>query len=394
MRYGFSLLAAVNLLLLLPTGAAGQEVYAGGGINRFTNYKYILDLVQEPRVYGTFDVGVAWKTSGGEAASMYREPKLGVGFSYATMGSCNCVPGSRLGDSFSLYGFYDRDLLSAGPFSAGYSAELGVAVMTHPYDKYQNPVNLLYGGPLTFHIKGDIYALARVSEHLSIGIEATYRHNSACRLFIPNRGINSYGCSLSARYRIGDARVMPFSERSSDPSLPLNACWRVSVFGAGGIHRCMAEFEADQLLDPADRQDSYTAWFKGSAGLEAVWRYSRRTATGLQLELHYISNTERLRECDNILYGTAEREYSPFAPGLGFVQELYFGPVTAGAGAGVYLYRQVGIHERHSSFYQKVYIRYYPPFLRSWFAGLSLRAHSFTRADYLEFSLGKILFSR
>ena len=48
MRHGLPFLLAVVLFLLHPMGAAGQEVYAGGGINRFTNYKYILDLVQEP----------------------------------------------------------------------------------------------------------------------------------------------------------------------------------------------------------------------------------------------------------------------------------------------------------------------------------------------------------
>lgn len=391
-KAAYGLFVAVGLLKIVA-GAQAQEVYIAGDCNRFTDVKYITDLVQEPRVYGTFDVGIGWKTSGAEAAR-YNYPRVGVGVSYATLGQCNFTPGSRMGDSFSLYGFFMRDLVQTGWFSAGYSIELGAALMTHPYDKYSNPLNVVYGGPMTFHAKGGIYALAQVTDRLALGIEATYRHNSSCRLFIPNRGVNAYGCSISARYSIGNRTLEPGSGPASDPDLPLNARWRVSVFGAGGIHKCNAEYYADQLLPPEERSDPYTPWFKGSAGLEATWRYCRRTSTALQLEVHYIANTEILKVCDERMYGSKDLEYSPWAPGIGFVQELYLGPFAAGAGAGVYLYRKVGIHEDHSRFYQKVYLRYYPPFLRSWFAGISMRAHTFNRADYLEFSVGKIIFSR
>lgn len=386
-----TVLAAIPLLISVK--ARGQEVYVAGDLNHFTDVGYLNELVQGAKVYGTFDVGIGWKTKGADAA-MYNYPRVGFGLSYAALGAVQCTPGSRMGDSFSAYGFFMRDLVRTGWFSAGYSVELGLALMTHPYDKYDNPLNVVYGGPITFHAKGGVYAMAQVSDRLSLGIEATYRHNSSCRLFIPNRGVNAYGCSISARYAIGNHTLEPGGGPASNPELPINARWRVSVFAAGGLHKCNAEYYADQLLPPESRSDPYTPWFKGSAGLEAAWRYCRRTSTALQLEVHYIANTDRLKDCDQRMYGRQEPEYSPWAPGVGFVQELYFGPFTAGAGAGVYLWRRVGIHENHSRFYQKVFLRYYPPALRSWYAGISMRAHTFDRADYLEFCIGKILFSR
>jgi hypothetical protein len=109
----------------------------------------------------------------------------------------------------------------------------------------------------------------------------------------------------------------------------------------------------------------------------------------IQAELHYISNTVALQKSDNILYGAAERSYSPWAPGLAIIQDFYIGSFTAGVGLGAYLFREVGIHENHGRLYQKVNIRYYPDFLPSFFAGISLRVHEFSRADYFEFSVGK-----
>ena len=535
---------------LFPGRALAQEVYVAGDCNRLVNVRYLTDLVQEPRLYGTFDVGIAWKTAGPDAL-MYNAPRVGIGFSYAALGACNYTPGSRMGDSFAVYGFFMRDLVQKGWFSAGYDAEFGMALMSDHYDKFDNPLNVAYGGPFTFHLKGGLYAMARVTDRLTLGIEASYRHNSSCRFFIPNRGINAYGCSLSARYALGQATLTPGGGSArgagagahspgggavqgagadahspggggvrgggvgahsqgggvvrrggvgahssgggaargggadalssggggvrgagvdahspggggvrgagadalspdsgtargggvgahsqgggvvrgagagahsqggggvrgagagahssgggadalspggggaSAPDLPLNARWRVSVFGAGGPHKCNAEYYADQLLPPEDRSDPYTTWFKGSAGAEAAWRYCRRTSTAIQVELHYISNTERLKVCDLAMYGRQEGIYSPWAPGIAAAQEFYLGPFSAGAGMGVYLWRHVGIHEDHSRFYQKVFLRYYPPVLRSVYMGISMRAHTFSRADYLEFCLGWILF--
>ena len=400
---------------LFPGRALAQEVYVAGDCNRLVNVRYLTDLVQEPRLYGTFDVGIAWKTAGPDAL-MYNAPRVGIGFSYAALGACNYTPGSRMGDSFAVYGFFMRDLVQKGWFSAGYDAEFGMALMSDHYDKFDNPLNVAYGGPFTFHLKGGLYAMARVTDRLTLGIEASSRHNSSCRFFIPNRGINAYGCSLSARYALGQATLTPGGGSArgagagahssgggadalspggggaSAPDLPLNARWRVSVFGAGGPHKCNAEYYADQLLPPEDRSDPYTTWFKGSAGAEAAWRYCRRTSTAIQVELHYISNTERLKVCDLAMYGRQEGIYSPWAPGIAAAQEFYLGPFSAGAGMGVYLWRHVGIHEDHSRFYQKVFLRYYPPVLRSVYMGISMRAHTFSRADYLEFCLGWILF--
>jgi hypothetical protein len=165
----------------------------------------------------------------------------------------------------------------------------------------------------------------------------------------------------------------------------------VAVFAGGGILRCMAEYDADRLLPPEQRQERYTPWFKGSIGAEVDWRYSRRTSTGAQAEFWYLSNTEAIRRADDALYGPAARRYSPFAAGIGLIQDFYFGSLTAGIGVGAYLFKQSGKHEDNGRLYQKVYLRYYPPALKRVFAGAAIRAHHFGKADYIEFSIGTVL---
>ena len=382
---------SVSSLLLAAQYSRAQEVFFSAGRNILTNTKYTTDLVNGSRGCNSFDAALVWKTSDTQASEMYGNPRIGVGVSYTNLGAIDCVEGSSLGDSFTLYGTFMRDFLSLGPVRSGYSIQFGGAYMTHPYHKTDNPLNVLYGGPFTFHIKGGLYLLADITPRWSIGAEVAFKHNSACRLIIPNRGINAICYSFTSSYSFGGKTVKP-GLRIKDDS-PLNRKIRFALFASGGIHKCMAEWEADQLLSPQERPDYYTPWFKGSIGAEAIWRYCARTSSGLQLELHYLGNMEALRRSDAAMYGerAKDAEYSPLSPGIGFVQDLYFGSWALGGGFGVYLYRKVGIHENRGPFYQKVHLRYYPPFLPSCFAGIALRAHKFNRADYLEFTLGAIL---
>ena len=377
------------MLLLAPAAAQAQELYASFAENFFTKAKRTTRLVQGPLRFEAFDIGILWRTSDTEAARLYSAPRVGFGFSYANLGSCECIPGSRLGDSFTLYGRLDRTLLQLGIFSAGYDLEFGAALMTHYYDRFDNPVNQLYGGPLTMHSKMGGYARFQVSEHLALKAEVNFRHNSSGRLFVPNGGINSVSYGLAASYAVGDNTLKPGARRPEAD--PLEREWRVAVFGGGGIHRCMAESDADLLLPAEQRRESYTPWFKGSVGAELDWRYSRRTSTGAQVEFFYYSNTEGMRSSDTALYGPGERRYSPYAAGIGLVQDLYFGSFTAGVGLGAYLFKQTGVHEDNGRLYQKVDLRYYPPALKRVFFGTAIRAHRFGKADYIEFSFGTVL---
>lgn len=382
---------AFVFLSLLPLRARAQEVSAGGAANFMTSTPAITSLVQEPRIFVSADVAISWKTADCELARMYRSPRLGIGLSYAGLGLCEFVPGSRAGDIYTLYGFIQRDLLSLGAFSAGYFAQIGGALMTHPYHKINNPGNLLYGGPFTFHVKGGLFARAQVSKEWSLGLEVGFRHNSASRIFIPNRGVNAVTLGLEAGYAFGPATVSPWAGRESDASQKVNRRFRFSVFAGGGIHKCMSEFYAARPLPVEEQPVFYTPWFKGSTGVEAVWRYCRRTSTGAQLELHYLGNIEALRKADLARTGKEADKYSPLSPGISLIQELYFGQFSLGVGIGAYFYREVGIKEYHGPLYQKVMFRYYPPHLKTLYVGASLRAHTFDQADYLELSLGWII---
>ena len=385
------LLSAALVMMLAPLSAGAQEVFFSAGRNVLTNTKYVTSLVDGSRGCNSFDAGILWKASGTAAADMYNNPRIGLGFSYTNLGALDCVEGSSIGDSFALYGTFVRDVLILGPVRTGYDLQFGGALMTKPYHKTDNPLNVLYGGPFTFHIKAGIYVVGDITPRWSLGAEVAFKHNSACRLIIPNRGVNAVCYSFTSTYSFGNKTLKPGLQIKENS--PLNRKLRFGLFASGGIHKCMAEWEADQLLPPQERPDYYTPWFKGSVGAEVIWRYCRRTSSGLQLELHYLGNMEALRRSDAAMYGAKAKEagYSPLSPGVGFVQDVYFGSWALGGGFGVYLYRQVGIHENRGPFYQKVHLRYYPPFLPSCFAGIALRAHKFNRADYLEFTLGAVL---
>lgn len=377
-------------LLLLSATAGAQEVFVSVAENFFTRAHRTTNLVTGPLRFQAFDAGISWRITDSEAARLYASPRFGIGFSYANLGSCEFIPGSRLGDSFTFYACFDRPLLQLGAFSAGYALEFGAAIMTHWYDRFDNPANQLYGGPYANHAQMGAYFRVQASRHLALQADVSFRHNSNGRLFVPNGGVNSVSCALGASYAVGDNTLKPGSRRPAAGD-PLEQKFRVALFAGGGIHRCMAEYDADRLLPPEERQDRYTPWFKGSVGAEVDWRYSRRSSTGVQAEFWYLSNTEAIRRADDALYGPAVRRYSPFAAGIGLIQDFYFGSFTAGVGLGGYLFKESGVHEDNGRLYQKVYLRYYPPTLKHFFAGAAIRAHQFGKADYIEFSIGTVL---
>ncbi len=385
-----SLAILTELLLLSAATAGAQEVFVSVAENVFTKVNETRELVTGPLHFQAFDAGITWQVADSEAARLYGSPRFGIGFSYANLGSCECVPGSRMGDSFTLYARLDRTLLRLGPVSAGYDLEFGAALMTHWYDRFTNPANQLYGGPYTNHAKMGAFFRVQASPRLAFRADVNFRHNSNGRLFVPNGGLNSVSCGLAASYAVGSRTLRPGSRRPAAGD-PLEQKFRVALFAGGGIHRCMAEYSADRLLPPEERQERYTPWFKGSAGAEVDWRYSRRTSTGVQAECWYLSNTEAIRRADDALYGPAERKYSPFAAGVGLIQDFYFGSFTAGVGVGAYLFKESGVREDNGRLYQKVYLRCYPPALKRVFAGVAIRAHRFGKADYIEFSIGTVL---
>lgn len=380
---------ALLLILLSPAVAGAQELFVNVGENFMTTARPIMKFVMEPRRFQTVDVGIFWKTSDTETARLYGFPRFGIGFSYANLSPLECRGSSRMGDSYALYMHLDREFLQWGIFSAGYNIEYGIGLMTHYYDRYENYWNKLYGGPIANHAELGLFSRLQVSEHLAFRAEVNYRHKSSGRLYVPNSGLNAISCALGVHYAVGEHTLKPGGRRPAEDLLDKR--FRVAVFAGGGVHRCMAEFKADFEFPKEERQPSYTPWFKGSVGAEVNWRYARRTATGVQMEFFYLSNTEALRRADDILYGPAERKYSPFAAGIGLTQDLYYGSFTAGVGVGAYLFRQVGQHEDHGRLYQKVTLRYFPPALKRVFAGIAIRTHLFSQADYMELSIGTIL---
>ena len=106
------LLSSALVLMLAPLSAGAQEVFFSAGRNVLTNTKYVTSLVDGSRGCNSFDAGILWKASGTDAADMYNNPRIGLGFSYTNLGALDCVEGSSIGDSFALYGTFVRDVLT------------------------------------------------------------------------------------------------------------------------------------------------------------------------------------------------------------------------------------------------------------------------------------------
>ena len=171
----------------------------------------------------------------------------------------------------------------------------------------------------------------------------------------------------------------------------------------GGVHTCMAEWNAyvEKEPDPVKKQEiKLKAHPKLSLGVDALYRYSLRYATGIGLDLFYSSNMEELEKSDRIVYGDEAVDncpgYDPISVGVAVVQEVYWHNFAVHVAVGAYPYRRKGVNgpeakalgDRERGWhYEKAGFRYYFPKLGDTFLGFAIKSHSI-KAEYLEFSVG------
>ena len=210
------------------------------------------------------------------------------------------------------------------------------------------------------------------------------------------------GCGVFTRYRLDD---YDYKEYTGKPRLKgdYKRGMQYMIVLGGGVHTCMAEWNAkvETQEDPAKKSEvKLKAHPKLSIGIDAVYRYALRYASGASLDIFYSSNMKELEASDRVVYGDAavenSRGYDPISVGISLVHEVYWHNLTLHIAVGAYPYRHKGVNgieaqeagDRERGWhYEKAGLRYYLPQLGDTFLGVPIKSHSI-KAEYLEFSAG------
>lgn len=384
---------------------------AGGRYSRY--FGYISDELVARNGYPKLEFAVGRNTFPSDSSRfdrVFNFPTYGLGFSaslWETMPQRK--PMGKYGNMYDLYGFFETDFIRWERFSIGLKGHFGVGYTGVTHHPETNPNNIWTGGHVNiFYGMGPAL---RFYPHpqWEIGIDAMIWHHSNGRVHMPNSGINELGVALTTRYYM-DAPYRGNSWRMEKDSEPYKQHFVWSIFGGAEPYTSDAIFNVYNLeTKEVEKDPSYKRTFswpikpavRAQIGADFLWKYSRIAATGITAQVMYASNIDDLRKADLKLcelnpeaYSKEDvesRKYNSFYYGIGITQELQYRRVIVFATVGVHIGRNMGAGEelRYTPFYQSLGGRYLIPGLDGAYVAFDCKVRYFSRADNLEFSIGK-----
>lgn len=342
--------------------------------------------------YMAYDVAVGFDTDPSDScqfAQTYGYPVLGVGISVSQLSKMAFALPSFYTDLYTVYGSFDRTLVNRDKWRWGYMLEAGITTNPGSYDPLENPYNRLQSSPVMAYFGAGFFWEYLLGKHWSAGIEAMYRHQSNGRLSLPNSGIDVVGVGAYARYHIKENR---HPEISYPSSYEYERGFQWHIYAGGGYHSCNTEWKAynEMVEDPSLKRVSFDKHPIISIGADCLYRYHLKYATGIGVDLNYLSNMKSLKECDRIIYGeeaATTAEYSSISVGIGLVHEFFWRNLAGHLTVGAYPYLKTGLGKDIQWNYQKAGLRYYFPKANDMFVGFVIKASSFV-ADHFELSVG------
>lgn len=295
---------------------------------------------------------------------------------------------SRLGNTLSVYSTLARPLWRTRHWEIDYTLSVGLGYNRQCYNTTDDIDNELIGSHLLAYFGFGLHATWHFLPQWGLRAGVDFVHHSNGALNRPNKGSNSLGPSLALTYTPYYTDVVG---ASSPSSAPFDKTLYLKLTAGAGGKTLVEDWNLTQYhTDPsaADYRTShfrlYSAW---SAQFDVMYRYARRWASGLGVDVFYGSYYGRVAEIDRILTPSSVR-HSPWSVGLAAKHEVFLGRWSAPMEIGVYLFRHMGAISKsvERPYYERVGIHYNFPSLGGLSVGINLNAHLF-KADFTELSV-------
>lgn len=340
-------------------------------------------------------------------AADYNYPAIGLGLRYAfnhgvTMRRYadpdwgQLVPvdfSSRLGNTVSLYLTFRRPILRSKHFDAGYTLDGGVGYSRHKYNLQSSPDNEFIGSRFLIYFDASAYATWYFADDWGARLALEFYHHSNGALNRPNKGSNAVGPSLALVYSPSHTAITGAKSRGGGVSPPKNQptfkprFYLNFTLGVGA--KTMLEdwqrtqYETDPSADDY-RTDHFRLYAAYSLQADVMYRYARRWATGLGLDVFYGTYADHVARLDAAAGRTAR--HAPWSLGIAAKHQAYYHNLSVAMSIGIYLFRHMGYQakEIETPYYERIGLHYAFPSLGGLELGINVKAHK-TKADFTEF---------
>ncbi len=336
--------------------------------------------------YPTFTFGLRYNLNHGTVMHRDADPSWG-----------KLIPvdyNSILGNAITIYGTFSRPVWRSRHWELAYYLGTGIGYFNKVYNKTDQIDNEFLGAHLNIYFTAGLAATWKVNSTWALQGGIDFSHHSNGALYRPNKGVNYLGPFIGAMYSIEDEevrKVKKVREARDGSKLPEKNGFRPYWFaeaslGVGG-KTLLEDWQKTQFYTSPDapdyRTDKFHFYPSYSFQTDLLYRYARRWASGVGLDLFYGSYSNHVKELDEA-DGFTDK-HSPWSVGIAAKHEVFYGNLSVRVGLGVYLYREMGNNakEIEKPYYERVGLHYSFPSLGGMSLGFNINAH-LTKADFTE----------
>jgi len=330
----------------------------------FTHYGFVMPHIKEiayfidDHVKGfQFNIGIL---SNGEKKwqSYYNYPRLGIGFYHSGLGNNDVY-----GQVNALYGYFDRYFFGMNRrFNLGNRLAFGVSYINKKFDLQDNYFDIAIGSHINVYINYSLEGMVKVSPKMQLKLGLGMTHLSNGRFKEPNKGLNLITSFAGLQYSLSDPSklILPEPKENDEPGNN-----QMIVMGAIGEKQISRKYDYSYLPTALSveyaRKVSRTSW----VGIAFTTYYDPSLKKEIEMAGDTAKNGDNIRMALNISYELKMGRFSSvFQPGI-YVKNAYTKPGN--------ICNRIGIRYQLN---------------RQWLAGITIKAHWFAIADFIEFGIG------
>lgn len=340
------------------------------------------DVVDREYGFPTFGIGLLYCAN--HRVTMHREANVEWG---------QLVPvayESRLGNTCTLYGTFERPFLRLNHWQLDYLLKFGIGYSHNKYNRTNAIDNELIGSRWLFFFGTGVQMIYRLSADWGVQLGFSYYHHSNGALNRPNKGSNflSPTIGICCTPDIQSTRSSTVSNKRESLFKPYTYFNLTVGIGAKALDEDWKRTQFETAPGSVDyRTDHFKRYIAYSLQADIMRRYAHRWASGVGVDLFYGSYAGHVESLDKT--NGRVLMHSPWSVGIAAKHEAFYHSLSCAMSLGTYLYRHMGFRAREleKPYYERVGIHYT---LNRWGriqVGVNVKAH-LTKADLTEVSFG------
>ena len=300
---------------------------------------------------------------------------------------------TKLGNSLSLYATFQRPIIRNWKWEFDYTLSIGAAYAHRIYNPQSDIDNELIGAHTSIYFGAGTHLTYHMTDLWGIRFGIDYWHMSNGAMDRPNKGANFIGPTLGVVYTpyhkelVENHRRNKLNPDTIKPQFQPYLFTNIAVaVGAKTLHEDWNHsYFGTTPDDPEYYRTKFTIHTTLAAQLDIMYRYARRWASGIGIDVFYGRYAKTIEKMDG---ENSPYKHHPWSTGIALKHEVYFEQLICQIGIGYYLNREMGYFADivEKPYYERVGVSYAFKKLGGLRLGFNIKAH-LTKADYTELLL-------